>query len=53
MLNISYFENSLNGIFLLMVAISGNYIKEMFPCGFQKLFDNSVVMKYILTFFIL
>ena len=25
----------------------------MFPCGFQKLFDNSVVMKYILTFFIL
>jgi hypothetical protein len=53
MLNLSYFENSLNGIFLLMVAISGNYIKEMFPCGFQKLFDNSVIFKYILTFFIL
>lgn len=53
MIELHYFENSLNGIFLLLVAISGNYIKEMFPCGFQKLFDNSVVMKYILTFFIL
>jgi hypothetical protein len=53
MLELHYFENSLNGIFLLMIAISGNFIKDMFPCGFQKLFDNSVVLKYILTFFIL
>ncbi len=53
MINIHFFENSLNGIFLMMIAISGNYIKEMFPCGFQKLFDNSVILKYILTFFIL
>ena len=53
MLDLHYFENSLNAIFLMMVAVSGNFIKEMFPCGFQKLFDKSVILKYILTFFIL
>jgi len=53
MLGLHYFENSLNLIFLMMVAVSGNFIKEMFPCGFQKVFDRSVILKYILTFFIL
>ena len=53
MLGLHYFENSLNAIFLMMVAVSGNFIKEMFPCGFQKVFDRSVILKYILTFFIL
>ena len=37
---------------LIIVAVSGNFIKEMFPCGFQKVFDRSVILKYILTFFI-
>ena len=53
MLDIHYFENSLNGIFLLIIAISGNYINEIFPCGFRKLLNNSIILKYILTFFIL
>ena len=53
MIDFHYFENSLNGIFLLMIAISGNYINEMFPCGFRKLFERSIILKYILTFFIL
>jgi hypothetical protein len=53
MLDLHYFENSLNAIFLMMVAVSGNFIKEMFPCGFIKLFDRSIILKYILTFFIL
>lgn len=53
MIDFHYFENSLNGIFLLMIAISANYINEMFPCGFRKLFESSIILKYILTFFIL
>jgi heme/copper-type cytochrome/quinol oxidase subunit 4 len=53
MLDISYFENSLSGIFLFMIIIFGDYIGKMFPCGFQKLFRNNIHYKYILSFFIL
>ena len=53
MLDLHYFQNSLNGIFLLMIVICGNYITELFPCGFRKLFNDSIKLKYILTFFIL
>ena len=53
MLDFSYIKNGLNGIFLMMIAISGEYIGKMFPCGFQKLFENNIYSKYILAFFIL
>jgi hypothetical protein len=53
MLNLSYFENGLNGIFLFMIIILGSYIENMFPCGFQKLFNRNIYCKYILSFFML
>ena len=49
MLNLNYFENSLNGIFLFMIIILGSYIENMFPCGFQKLFNRNIYCKYILS----
>ena len=53
MLDLHYFENSLSGIFLFMIIIFGDYIGNMFPCGFQKLFNRNIYCKYILSFFIL
>ncbi len=53
MLDFNYVKNGLNGIFLMMIAISGEYIGKMFPCGFQKLFEGNIYYKYILAFFIL
>lgn len=53
MLDFNYVKNGLNGIFLMMIAISGEYIGKMFPCGFQKLFEGNIYSKYILAFFIL
>jgi len=53
MLDFNYLKNGLNGIFLMMIAISGEYIGKMFPCGFQKLFEGNIYSKYILAFFIL
>jgi Ca2+/Na+ antiporter len=53
MLDFNYIKNGLNGIFLMMVAISGEYIGKMFPCGLQKLFERNIYCKYILAFFIL
>ncbi len=53
MLDINYLKNGLNGIFLMIIAISGEYIAKIFPCGLQKLFERNIYCKYILVFFIL
>ncbi len=53
MLDLHYFENGLNGIFFFMIIILGGYTENMFPCGFQKLFNRNIYCKYILSFFIL
>jgi len=53
MLALHYFENSLSGIFLFIIIIFGDYLGNMFPCGFQKLFNRNIYCKYIVSFFIL
>ena len=53
MLNISYFEDSLNAIFLLLMIICGWWIPDIIPCGVKKLLTKNIIYKYILLFIIL
>lgn len=43
----------IDGVFLLFLAISGNFIAETLSCQTQKLFTNSIIAKQIMTFFII
>jgi|TARA_R110002074_G_scaffold207180_1_gene375770 Ca2+/Na+ antiporter len=50
------FEESLgiiDGLFLLFLAISGNFLAETLGCQTQELFTNSIIAKQIMTFFII
>lgn len=51
-----FFEESLgiiDGLFLLFLAISGNFLAETLGCQTQELFTNSIIAKQIMTFFII
>ena len=50
------FEESLgiiDGLFLLFLAISGNFLAETLGCQTQELFTDSIIAKQIMTFFII
>lgn len=46
-------QNIIQSLFLLFIAISGNYIAEIFPCQIQALFTYNMYAKHLLTFMIL
>lgn len=47
-------ENQLmKGIFLLLLAVVGNYIAEMMSCKTRVLLSNNMLVKHIITFVIL
>jgi hypothetical protein len=46
-------ENIIQSLFLLFIAISGNYIAEIFPCQIQALFTDNMYAKHLLTYMIL
>tara|TARA_B100000035_G_C20918770_1_gene517470 strand:+ start:203 stop:709 length:507 start_codon:yes stop_codon:yes gene_type:complete len=47
-------ENQLmKGIFLLLLAVVGNFIAEMMGCHTRKLLENNMIVKHIVTFIIL
>ena len=43
----------IDGLFLLFLAISGNFLAETLGCQTQELFTNSIIAKQIMTFFII
>ena len=43
----------IDGLFLLFLAISGNFLAETLGCQTQELFTNSIIAKQIKTFFII
>lgn len=43
----------IDGLFLLLLAVSGNFIAETFGCQTQELLSESIVAKQIMTFFII
>jgi hypothetical protein len=43
----------IDGVFLLFLAISGNFIAETLGCQTQELLSNSVLAKQCMTFFII
>ena len=42
-------NNLLKGIFLLILAIAGNYIAELFGCQTRYLLNNNIFVKHFLT----
>ena len=45
--------NMIEGIFLLFLAVSGNFLAETLPCKIQKLFSNNMIAKWVLIFFLI
>ena len=43
----------IDGLFLLFLAISGNFLAETLGCQTQELLTNSIIAKQIMTFFII
>ena len=43
----------IDGLFLLFLAISGNFLAETLGCQTQELLTNSVIAKQFMTFFII
>ena len=43
----------IDGLFLLFLAISGNFLAETLGCQTQELLTNSVIAKQVMTFFII
>ena len=43
----------IDGLFLLLLAVSGNFIAETFGCQTQELLSESIMAKQIMTFFII
>ena len=43
----------INGLFLLLLAISGNFVAQTFSCSMRNLFSNNMIVKYILCLFII
>ena len=46
-------EMEIKGLFLLILAICGNFIAETLGCQTQKLLTNSTMAKQMMTFFII
>ena len=56
LLNDNLLQQSLgiiDGLFLLLLAISGNFIAETLGCQTQKLLTESIMAKQLMTFFII
>jgi hypothetical protein len=56
LLNDTLLQQSLgiiDGLFLLLLAISGNFIAETLGCQTQKLLTESIMAKQLMTFFII
>ena len=43
----------IDGLFLLFLAISGNFLAETLGCQTQELLTNSIIAKQVMTFFII
>lgn len=52
-MNISEENQLMKGIFLLLLAVVGNFIAEMMGCHTRKLLSNNMIAKHIITFIIL
>jgi hypothetical protein len=46
-------DRYITGVFLLLLAISGNFIAETLGCQTQKLLTNNMYVKHFMTFMIL
>lgn len=46
-------QSLVKAIFMLFIAISGNFLAQLFPCRIQYLFTNNMVAKHVLGFIIL
>lgn len=46
-------DNIMNGVLLLILAISGNFIAETLGCQSQKLLRNNMIAKHIMILFII
>ena len=51
--NLLYKFDIIKGIFLLILAISGNFIAETLSCKTQRLLTNNIIAKHIITILIL
>ena len=45
--------NIINGVFLIFLAICGNFLAQTLSCGFQRLLTNSMLAKQVTTFFMI
>ena len=52
-MNISEENQLMKGVFLLLLAVVGNFVAEMMGCKTRKLLSNNMVVKHIITFVIL
>jgi len=43
-------QSKLSALFLLFIAISGNFLAPLFPCPIQELLTNSMIAKHLLGF---
>ena len=48
-----YIQTSIKGIFLLILAISGNFLAETFSCKTQRLLTNNMLAKHLFGIIIL
>ena len=43
-----YLESIIKGIFLLILAVAGNFVAETLGCKTQKLLSNNMLSKHII-----
>lgn len=44
------FNHKLIAIFIFVLIISNNYLKELFPCKVQRIFNDNIIVKQILGY---
>ena len=49
----NYLESTIKGIFLLILAVAGNFVAETLGCKTQQLLSNNMLSKHIVIILIL
>lgn len=52
-LDIINFNNKIKGVFLLFLALLGNFLAKVLPCNLQTLFKNNMIIKHLILFMLI
>ena len=47
------FNNKIKSIFLLFMALIGNFLTQILPCNLQTLFNNNMIVKHLILFMLI